>query len=294
DITLEDGKVFVPVEVKIYAGDQPNQVHDYYNFSRTKPGGIRVFYLTVDGHDPAIPYSAKSKSEYVTISFADDILPWLEKCLALEETNETPAVREVLKQLIRAVKSLCEKMEDNEMNDVLTLITESEESVKAAAAISAATNNLDGKVLELFKGPVLELVTKKLSAEYVSEYESEHWYPVCIDVRKGKYLFYINYDWNKAWLWTENKDNVSSKEGKALCEALVRLLGPNKNSGDDTVWQTEKAAYPDPALAAVRTDRLVYLSHLYKLYSEKPQEAADRIVSIARALEAVEGGKSEE
>jgi hypothetical protein len=292
DITLEDGKVFVPVEVKIGAGDQPNQVHDYYGFSQTKPGGTRVFYLTLDGHAPTIPYSAKSESEYATISFVDDILPWLEKCLAREETNETPAVREVLKQFTRAVKSLCGKMEDNEMNDVLKLITESEESIKAAAAISEAQNNLDGKVLELFKGPVLELVQKKLNAEYDSGYEStDRLYPISSEVKGGKYLFYIGYDWNRAWLWTENKDNVSSKEGKALCEALVRLLGPNKGSSDDTVWWTEKAAYPDPVVAAVRADRLLYLYHLFMLYTEKPQEVADRIVSIDRALEAVEGGK---
>jgi hypothetical protein len=285
DIVLEDGKVFVPIEVKIRAGDQSKQIADYFAFAKTKPGGTRVFYLTLDGHAPAIPYIAKSESEYVTISFADDILLWLEKCLAREETNETPAVREVLKQFIRAVKSLCGQMEDNEMNDVLKLITESEESVKAAAAISEAKNNLDNKVLELFKGPVLELVRKKLDAEYVSEYENEHWYPVYFEVRKGEYLFYICHDWNKAWLYTENKGNVSSKEGKALCEALVRLLGPNKGGGDDTVWLTERAAYPDPAFTAVRADRLAYLFHLYKLYTEKPQEAADRIVSIARALE---------
>jgi hypothetical protein len=77
------------------------------------------------------------------------------------------------------------------------------------------------------------------------------------------------------------------KEGKVLCEALIRLLGPNKGDGEQTVWQTERAAYPDPAFAAVRTDRLLYLYHLYKLYSARPQEAADRIVSIVRALESV-------
>jgi hypothetical protein len=153
-----------------------------------------------------------------------------------------------------------------------------------------AVNNLDKKVLELFKGPILELVRKKMpDADYDSGYEStDRLYPIYFGVKGGKYLFYISYDWNRAWLWTENKDNVSSQEGKALREALVHLLGPNKGGGDDTVWLTEKAAYPDPAFAAVREDRLVYLSRLYKLYTEKPQEAADRIVSIARALEAAE------
>jgi hypothetical protein len=295
DIALEDGNVFVPIEVKIGAGDQPEQLADYFAFARAKNGDIHipVLYLTVDGHEPAdFSKAGLGKDGYVLLSFKNDILAWLEAC-ARENTPETAIpVRENLKQLIAAVKSLCGRSEDAKMEDaIFKLITKSEDSVKAAAAISKAQDNLDGKVLELFKGPILELVRDKLGAEYDSEYENEHWYPIYFEVRKGEYLFYINYDWNRAWLWTENKNNVSSKEGKALCEALVRLLGPNKGSSDDTVWQTEKAAYPDPAFAAVRADRLVYLYHLYKLYTEKPQEVADRIVSIARALEAVEEGK---
>jgi hypothetical protein len=106
-------------------------------------------------------------------------------------------------------------------------------------------------------------------------------------VRKDEYLFYINYDWNSAWLWTENKGNVSSKEGKALCEALISLLGSTKSGDEQTVWQSQETAYPDPAFAAVRADRLVYLYRLYKLYTEKPQEVADKFVSIAQALESV-------
>jgi hypothetical protein len=295
DITLEDGNVFVPIEVKIWAGDQSKQLADYFAFAKTKnrKTHVPVLYLTLDGHEPSESSKAGlGKGDYAPLSFKNDILAWLEACERSNTPETTNPVRENLRQLIAAVKSLCGKSEDAEMEDeIFKRITESEDSVRAAAAISKAQDNLDGKVLELFKGPILELFRDKLDAEYDSEYESEHWYPIYFEVKKGEYLLYINYDWSKAWLYTENRDNVSSKEGKALCEALVRLLGPNKGSSDDTVWQTEKAAYPDPAFAAVRADRLVYLYHLYKLYTEKPQEAADRIVSIARALEAVEGGK---
>jgi hypothetical protein len=54
DIVLEDGTIFVPIEVKIWAGDQPKQIHDYFEFARTKNSGnhVPVLYLTLDGHEP--------------------------------------------------------------------------------------------------------------------------------------------------------------------------------------------------------------------------------------------------
>jgi hypothetical protein len=294
DIVLEDGNVFVPIEVKIRAGDQPNQVHDYYVFSQKKQGGTRVVYLTLDGHAPTIPYSAKSEREYFTISFTKDILPWLERCLEQGVEKAVP-VRETLKQLIGAVKSLCGQEENAEMDEIFWLITESEESAKAAATVGEAMNSLDSKVRELFKGPVHKLVKEKLDANYSTDYENEHWYPIYFEVKKGKYQFYINYDWNRAMLYAGNKDDISSEEGKVLRDIIVRLLYAD-NSGkvipdvnDDRAgwWIREKTCYPDPAFAVACADRQVYLCHLYKLYTEKPQEAADKIVFIARALENV-------
>ena len=294
DIVFEDGKVFIPIEVKIGAGDQPNQIADYFAFAKKKNGGteVPVLYLTLDGHEPVD--AEKVKGKYIKLSFKDHILPWLKACLESAEETASVPVREVLKQLIGAVKSLCGQTEDAEMEEaIFKLITRDEDSVRAAAAISEAKNNLDSKVLALFKDSVLKSLPKQLDAEYGSGYEStDRMFPIYFGVRKGEYLLYINYDWNKAWLWTENKNNASSKEGKALCEALIPLLGSNKGGSDEhTVWETEKAVYPGPEFVAVSADRLVYLYRLYKLYTEKPQEAADKIVSIAQALEAVEGGK---
>jgi hypothetical protein len=110
---------------------------------------------------------------------------------------------------------------------------------------------------------------------------------------------YINYDWNRVELYAGTKDDISSEEGKALRNTIVRLLGadnggnvvPDPTDVRAAWWTNEKTRYPAPAFTAVSADKMVYLCHLYRLYKENPQEAADKIVSIARALEAVEGGK---
>ncbi|MDR3300907.1 MAG: PD-(D/E)XK nuclease family protein, partial [Spirochaetaceae bacterium] len=163
DITLEDGKTFVPIEVKIWAGDQPKQVADYFAFARTKNNAARipVLYLTVDGHEPSdFSKGDLGKGDYVRLSFKDDILVWLEACAEDEATKKTVPVRENLKQLIAAIKSLCGKSEDAEMEDaIFKQITKDDDSARAALAISNAVD-FDGKAWEAFKGPITEQVAK--------------------------------------------------------------------------------------------------------------------------------------
>ena len=36
DIVIELGQRFIPIEVKIYAGEQESQCYDYYTFARTR------------------------------------------------------------------------------------------------------------------------------------------------------------------------------------------------------------------------------------------------------------------
>jgi len=48
DIVIEDGNIFIPIEVKIFAGDQDKQVSHYAEFSRlkNKNKNVPVIYLT--------------------------------------------------------------------------------------------------------------------------------------------------------------------------------------------------------------------------------------------------------
>ena len=98
------------------------------------------------------------------MSFGEYIIPWLEKCLCLENA---PPIREVLKQLVRAIKSFCGRIEEESMeNAINALISESSDSYAAASAISKAYNELDfaGKAREIFKegGEIFRLVKSKL------------------------------------------------------------------------------------------------------------------------------------
>jgi len=280
DITLEDGKIFVPIEVKIWAGDQPKQVADYHEFAKKKNKNnvnVPVLYLTVDGHEPSdFSKAGVGKDDYVSLSFKDDILTWLEAC-ALENTPETTVpVRENLRQLIAAIKSLCGKSEDAEMeNEIFKLVTKDDDSARAALDICRAAD-FNKKVLETFGGSVLELVQKVLPAECLAE---DGWNFINIPIKDGRYCFEINYLWDKACVQADNGVDAASAEGNALYEKMNTLFDIRPSPKSGFAWYSEEIVWPGFA----RDD--LYQFRMCKLYTDRPQEAAQRIISIIRELE---------
>ncbi|MDR1286128.1 MAG: PD-(D/E)XK nuclease family protein [Treponema sp.] len=282
DIALEDGKVFVPIEVKIWAGDQPRQVADYFAFVQTKNHGVHipVLYLTVDGHEPSdFSKAGVGKNDYILLSFKQDILAWLEACARENATEMVIPVRENLKQLIAAIKSLCGKSEDVEMEDaIFKLVARDDDAVRAALAISGATD-FDKRAWEAFKGPITALVGKACTdTEYLEE---DGWYYLNVPIKGGRYWFEMNYLWDKTCVQAANAADAAGAEGKALYEKTSELFGVRPSSQKGFAWYSGDIAWPGFA-----KDNL-YQFHLYKLYAGHPQEAADRIIAIVKALESV-------
>jgi tellurite resistance protein len=220
----------------------------------------------------------------VCLSFKDDILVWLEAC-ARENTPETPVpVRENLKQLTAAVKSLCGKSEDAEMEDaIFKQITKDDDSVRAALAISGAVGLLDPKIKEAFKGQITERLTKAWTnggAEYLEE--EGRWYYTWLPIKIGNYWLEINYLWDKVGVQVaSDAGGVSPEEKNALYEKMSGLFGLRPKPADGYVWYSEGVSWPSFA-----KDEL-YHFHLCKRYTERPQEVADKIIGIARELESV-------
>lgn len=106
DLVIETSERFIPIEVKIYAGDQEYQCFDYAK----KAKNSKVYYLTRFGDNPS-EYSAKGLTktdhgyeEVITISFAYDILGWLEICVSQKETLKIASIREVILQLMAVIR----------------------------------------------------------------------------------------------------------------------------------------------------------------------------------------------
>lgn len=109
DILVKSSHYGLIIENKIYAGDQDKQLTRYDNYGKETFGadGYLLVYLTLYGCDASKESTATKSAEevgYLRLSYAEDILRWLEQCARL--AYDKPLVRESLNQYIRTIKQL--------------------------------------------------------------------------------------------------------------------------------------------------------------------------------------------
>ena len=167
------GKASIPIEVKIYAGDQPSQCCDYFRYAYNS----KLYYLTLDGHMPSEKSLAALDPKNVkSISFKKEILEWLTECLKLPETVRLAPIKEVLLQFVEILRNLTNKSEGKMENEVLKLIMESKENFKNAEIIMNAVKEAECKMYDWYfkalhkriceKYPELNIWTEELDEEY--------------------------------------------------------------------------------------------------------------------------------
>jgi hypothetical protein len=295
DIALADGSVFVPIEVKIRARDQPKRLTDYFAFARTqnKNNHIPILYLTLNGREPSdASKDGLGKDDYVTLSFEKDIISWLEQCIEKTESEAAP-VREGIKQLLSAINSIFGKSEDKEMEDaIFKEITKDDKSVKAALAISGAISggiSFRERVLKTFTGAILALVKASFPHAVMSKNDyGWDWHYMEIPIREGNYLLQVNYDWTSAWLSASDscKTDSASQEWTNLSKKMKEIFKAEGELApkEPFVWSGEDLSWPSLESYISNDERELYLAYLGK---RSPQEVADRIISIAKALETV-------
>lgn len=169
DIYIKDisGNI-ISIENKIYATDQNAQIKRYYNHEK---GKNTVYYLTLTGKepDPSSYKELKVEEDFYLLSYREDIIEWLEKCIL--EVEDTPPIKEGIKQYIRLLKKLTNTMDKKEQNELTELmLTHYKESVYISA-------NLD-KVLLALKDKVRRKVAEKLSERLQDKYIIEIGSPI--------------------------------------------------------------------------------------------------------------------
>jgi hypothetical protein len=161
DIYINDiyGNI-LSIENKIYASDQKAQIKRYCNHEKDKN---TVYYLTLDGKepDPSSYQELKIEEDFYLLSYSDDILKWLDKCVV--EVENTPSIKEGIKQYIHLLKKLTKTMNEKEQGELTELMLK---HYKESAYISA---NFD-KVLLTLKDKVRNAVGAKLVDLLKDEY----------------------------------------------------------------------------------------------------------------------------
>ncbi|SES90676.1 PD-(D/E)XK nuclease superfamily protein [Pseudobutyrivibrio sp. C4] len=157
DLCIIVGRKFIPIEVKIYADDQDNQCWDYYVYAKDKDEDTRIFYLTIDGHEP----SESSKGELrpneqlCCISFKSDISNWLKSCIDLTENSD---VKSIIRQYLDVIQGWSKregtwnKMSEKEQKDLVKEISKSSDLFNAASTIEQAIKYVKiEKMKEVFR-----------------------------------------------------------------------------------------------------------------------------------------------
>lgn len=133
DILVKSSHYGLIIENKIYAGDQDKQLTRYDNYGKETFGADKYLlaYLTLYGYDASKESTATKSAEevgYLRLSYAEDILRWLEQCARLADNK--PLVRESLNQYIRTIKQLTyQDMNQENIQEIIDLAVDHPEVV---------------------------------------------------------------------------------------------------------------------------------------------------------------------
>ncbi len=138
DILVKSSCYGLIIENKIYAGDQDKQLTRYDNYGKKTFGADRylLVYLTLYGYDASKESTATKSAEevgYLRLSYAEDILRWLEQCVRLADNK--PLVRESLNQYIRTIKQLT--YQDMNQKDIRKIIDLAVDHPEVVATLSS-------------------------------------------------------------------------------------------------------------------------------------------------------------
>ena len=159
DFEIKSKDYIYIIEMKIDAGDQPEQLMRYQKFAKEQHKKYKIFYLTLDGHNASKKsigeeenLEENQKVEYINISFKEEILNWLGNCLKLVEgkENKSACINQYIASINKILGEKNTKIKDN--------ILKSSEDIKNAITIYKKLNENLQKVLESF----FEELNKKL------------------------------------------------------------------------------------------------------------------------------------
>lgn len=148
DFCILGNGFYYPIEAKIDAGDQPEQIKRYYteaqnNAAQKKADKFRVYYLTLDGHEPSKESLGSVKIEEIEcISFDIHIRQWLERCT--EIAWKAPNITEIIRQYLKLLDKLTGKS-DFVIKHVEKLIRGSEKYFESALEIAKHVHTEDNK-----------------------------------------------------------------------------------------------------------------------------------------------------
>ncbi|MDD3014687.1 MAG: PD-(D/E)XK nuclease family protein [Candidatus Gastranaerophilales bacterium] len=227
DIVIESDGNVIPIEVKINAGDQPNQLYDYAQRSKgiEKP---KVYYLTKFGTEPSNDSCCNSsKNEILNItdigclSWSYDILKWLDACISHYNTYTKAPIREILIQYAAVIRKFTDQLEENEKMEIEEILLKTPENLKSAYDIASTLESAELILWNKF----CEAVKRELEANFgiLPERTPDNWNLVYLNKTNENTQTY-------AWINSDNKKEIRKMyhselfSSKAVNEGTFSIL----------------------------------------------------------------------
>lgn len=160
DIFISDRLNTIIIENKIYASDQHNQLLRYHKYDEK----ALLLYLTLDGREPSGDSKGNLTSDdYKCISYATDILGWLEECQ--DSVKDISVLYGAIGQYIVLIKNLTNQSIYKQMSqEIIKTIFGNPENIAAALEIVKTFNSKETKehARNLFWKYLNEQLTKKI------------------------------------------------------------------------------------------------------------------------------------
>ena len=178
DFEIKSKDCIYIIEMKIDAGDQPEQLIRYQKFAKEQHKKYKIFYLTLDGHNASKKsigeeenLEENEKVEYINISFQGEILNWLENCLKLVEgkENKSACINQYIASINKILGERDKKIKDN--------ILKSTEDIKTAITIYEKLNDKLQITLENFMSLLKEKLRTRIENEiiYYKKYVKDYY-----------------------------------------------------------------------------------------------------------------------
>lgn len=167
DLVIQNARCVLPIEVKLYAGEQEGQCYDYYEWAKQFDPETQIIYLTRFGAPPT-RYSRQEKGgvrvlpaeKILCVSWEREICGWL---TALLDQLSQP-VRCLVAQYIDAIAQVADGREARRMEQSMALLHQSADYFQAGIAIERAIKPAKLRLIRLvfdeFKEQMAELAEK--------------------------------------------------------------------------------------------------------------------------------------
>lgn len=182
DIVICNDTHFVPIEVKIFAGDQQSQCYIYWEYAAKYDKEAIVYYLTPDGKEPS-EYSRKlevegnssilSLDKIRLLSFSEDITGWLKDQIEAESDD---GMKWMLTQYLQAVESFCGTVNMGVKDMVTEELLGNSKNLAAGIEIGKAIKGAQAELIRRLMDEYRRQMEPLLSKYHLEDLGADSWY----------------------------------------------------------------------------------------------------------------------